>query len=278
MTSSATSSGTPATARPLALVTGASNGIGYELAKQFAGNGFDLLITAEDERLDRAAAVLAAATDGSVRAVRADLRSPEGVETVYRAVAAAGRPVAAAALNAGVGRGGAFVDIDPADDQEIIDVNVSSTVQLAKRLLRDMAARDEGRVLITSSIASTMPGSYQAVYNASKSFLQSFAEALQEELRDTGVTVTSLMPGPTETDFFHRADMDDTRVGASEKDDPAQVAEQGFRALMSGERKVVAGSLSTKASGVANDVLPDAVKARVHRSMAEPGSAGDGGA
>ena len=128
---------------------------------------------------------------------------------------ASGRPLAAAALNAGVGRGGAFLDIDIADDVEIIDLNVTSTVRLAKLVLRDMAARDEGRVLITSSIASTMPGSFQAVYNASKSFLQSFAEALQNELKDTGITITSLMPGPTATDFFRRADMLTTRRSAA---------------------------------------------------------------
>jgi short-subunit dehydrogenase len=259
--------------RPLAVVTGASSGIGHELAKQFAAHGFDLLVTAEDERLDRAAAVLLAATSGTVTTVTADLRTPAGVENLYNAITGTGRPVAAAALNAGVGRGGAFVDTALADEQQIIDVNISSTVHLAKRLLRDMTARGEGRVLITSSIASTMPGSFQAVYNASKSFLQSFAEAVANELKDTGVTVTSLMPGPTETGFFHRADMDDTRVGSSDKDDPTQVAAQGFEALMQGKRKVVAGSLSTKASAVANAVLPDAATAQVHRVMAEPGSA-----
>ena len=192
---------TTSQARPLALVTGASSGIGLELAKQFAENGFDLLINAEDDRLVAAATALAA-TGADVHTVRADLRTPEGVRQVHSAVTASGRPLAAAALNAGVGRGGAFLDIDIADDVEIIDLNVTSTVRLAKLVLRDMAARDEGRVLITSSIASTMPGSFQAVYNASKSFLQSFAEALQNELKDTGITITSLMPGPTATDFF----------------------------------------------------------------------------
>ncbi|WP_433558890.1 SDR family NAD(P)-dependent oxidoreductase [Pseudonocardia xinjiangensis] len=257
---------------PLAVVTGASSGIGRELAKQFAENGFDLLVTAEDTRLDEAAAQLRA-TGADVRAVRADLRTADGVEELYGAITATGRPVDAAALNAGVGQGGAFLDTDLADELDIIDLNITSTVRLAKRLLRDMAVRDEGRILITSSIASTMPGSFQAVYNASKSFLQSFAEALQNELKDTGITITSLMPGPTETDFFHRADMDDTKVGASSKDDPAQVAEQGFRALMKGEAKIVAGSVGTKAQGVAGKVLPDKLKAAAHRQMAEPGSA-----
>jgi uncharacterized protein len=260
--------------RPLAVVTGASSGIGRELAKQFAANGFDLVINAEDGGLDEAAAELAT-TGADVRTVRADLRTAGGVQTLYSALTATGRPVSAAALNAGVGRGGAFLDTDLDDEIEIIDLNITSTVRLAKLLLRDMAARDEGRVLITSSIASTMPGSFQAVYNASKSFLQSFAQALQNELKDSGVTITSLMPGPTDTNFFHRADMDDTKVGASSssKDDPAQVAAQGFKALMGGTDKVVAGSLGTKAQGLANKVLPDKLKSAAHRQMAEPGSA-----
>jgi uncharacterized protein len=254
--------------RPLALVTGASSGIGLELAKQFASNGFDVVVTAEDAELTLAATQVGAG-GATVHPVRADLRRPDEVERLWTEVQALGRPLAAAALNAGVGRGGAFLDIDLADEQEVIDLNITSTVHLAKLVLRDMAARDDGRVLITSSIASTMPGSFQAVYNASKSFLQSFAEALQNELKDTGVTITSLMPGPTDTEFFERADMLDTTVGRSKKDDPAQVAEQGFKALMKGEDKLVAGSLKTKVQGVANSVLPDKLKAAAHRQMAE---------
>jgi uncharacterized protein len=255
--------------KPLALVTGASSGIGLELARQFGEHGFDLVVAAEDAGLSAAADELRG-TGADVQPVQVDLRSPDGVAQLYSAAASLGRSLDAVALNAGVGRGGAFLDTDLADEQEIIDLNVSSTVHLAKLVLRDMAARNEGRVLITSSIASTMPGSFQAVYNASKSFLQSFAEALQNELKDTGVTITSLMPGPTETNFFERADMMDTEVGQSAKDDPAQVAKQGFEALMKGEDKLVAGSLKTKAQGVANKVLPDKLKAAAHRQMAEP--------
>jgi uncharacterized protein len=257
------------TNRNLALVTGASSGIGLELARQFATHDFDVVVTAEDAELSTAAAELRA-TGATIHEVRADLRSGQEVERLWSEVAAVGRPLDAAALNAGVGRGGAFLDTDLRDELDVIDLNITSTVHLAKLVLRDMAARNSGRVLITSSIASTMPGSFQAVYNASKSFLQSFAEALQEELKDTEVTITSLMPGPTETEFFERADMLDTPVGQAKKDDAAQVAEQGFTALMKGERKLVAGSLMTKAQGAMDAVLPDAVKAKVHRQMAEP--------
>ncbi|MET9634967.1 SDR family NAD(P)-dependent oxidoreductase [Streptomyces virginiae] len=232
--------------RELAVVTGASSGIGFELARQLAHRGFDLIVNSADEkRLLLAAEDIGRQTGASVQPVQADLRSYEEAERFVGAVAATGRPVAVAALNADVGEGGAFLDTDLEDEFEIIDLNVRSTVHVAKRLLRSMAAAGGGRMLITSSIASTMPGSFQAVYNASKSFLQSFSQALQNELKDTDLTVTALMPGPTDTDFFRRADMGDTKVGQGEKDDPAQVAEQGLDALFAGKDKVVAGSPAT---------------------------------
>jgi uncharacterized protein len=261
------------TGREFAVVTGASSGIGYELARQFAEHGYDLLMTAEDEGITQAAADLSRDGRNEVRAVRADLATYEGVEELYRAIRESGRPVDAIAINAGRGAGGDFVrDTDLRDELNIIDVNVTSTVHLAKRVLPDLVARGAGRVLFTSSIASMMPGTYQAVYNASKSFVQSFAEALSAELKDTGVTVTALMPGPTDTNFFHRADMDDTNVGTSQKDDPAVVAKQGFEALMKGDGKVVGGSLKTKVQAAAAKVMPDKAKAEMHRKMAEPGS------
>lgn len=258
--------------KPLAVVTGASSGIGFELARQLAERGFDLVINAANPERLRTAARQIEATGATVRTVEADLRRYDETERLYAALTATRRPVAVAVLNAGVGQGGAFVDTDLGDELEIVDLNVRSTVHLAKRVLRDMVAAGEGYVLVTSSIASTMPGSFQAVYNASKSFLQPFAQALQNELKDTGVSVTALMPGPTETDFFRRADMEDTKVGRQDKDDPAQVARQGLDALFSGKDKVVAGSLRTRAQGLANKVLPDRAKAEMHRRMAEPGS------
>jgi short-subunit dehydrogenase len=265
----------PATAdRPLALVTGASSGIGFELAKQFADNGFDLIIAAEDEELATAKHELEAA-GAHVDAVQVDLATEAGVNELYRQASATARPLAAAALNAGRGAGGAFAtDTKLEDELQIIDLNVRSTVQLAKYIVADMVSQDEGRILFTSSIASTMPGPFQAVYNASKSFVQSFALALRNELKDTGVSVTSLMPGPVETEFFERADMDqDTKVGSGDKDDPADVARDGFEALMNGDERVVSHSLKSKAQGIGSRVLPDSVKAEMHRNMAEPGSA-----
>jgi short-subunit dehydrogenase len=255
--------------RQLAVVTGASSGIGLELALQFADNGFDLILNAEDDAVEEAATRCRERGAQAV-AVRENLRTTTGVAALYAAVRAAGRPVDAAALNAGVGRGGAFVKTPVADLLEVVELNVASTVHLARLLLGDMVARGQGRMLLTSSIASTMPGSYEAVYAASKSFVQSLAEALQVELEETGVTVTSLMPGPTETNFFHRAEMDDTRLGQSKKDDPAQVAKQGFEGLMAGERRVVTATLRTKAQELTAKLLPDRAKAKMHEKMAEP--------
>ena len=253
----------------LAVVTGASSGIGLELARLFADNQYDLVINAEDAGIEAAATELRA-KGAEVTVVQRDLRDAAGVQELYAAVVASGRPVDAAAVNAGVGRGGAFVEAPLADLLEVVELNVASTVHLTHLLLGDMVARNAGRLLLTSSIASTMPGSFQAVYNASKSFVQSLAEALQNELKDTEVTITSLMPGPTETNFFHRALMDNTPIGRGKKDDPAKVAQAGFDALMAGKDKVVAASLMTKAQELAAKVLPDKAKSELHRKQAEP--------
>lgn len=261
--------------RPLAVVTGASSGIGFELAKVFAEEGFDLLIVAEDEEIEAAHRELNQVA-ASVECAREDLSRPEGVERLYGRIEAAGRPVDALALDAGIGAGGDFArETDLRKELRLIDLNVRSTVHLCKLVVQDMVARDEGRILFTSSIAATMPGAYQAVYNASKSFVQSFALALRNELEDTDVTVTSLMPGPTETEFFERAEMLDTPVGAEEKDDPAEVARQGYEALMAGKEKVVGGSFKNKVQTVAGRVVPDSVKAEMHRKAAQPATAGE---
>jgi short-subunit dehydrogenase len=259
----------------LAVVTGASSGIGLELARVFGENDFELLIAAEDGEL--AAAQDELRDSGfQVTAQRVDLARPNGVAELYDRIADLQRPVEALALNAGIGAGGAFAtETELADELRLIDLNVRSTVHLCKLVVADMVSRDRGRILFTSSIAATMPGAFQAVYNASKAFVQSFALALRNELKESEVSVTSLMPGATETEFFERAGMEDTAVGASEKDDAAEVAREGFEALMAGEEKVVAGSFKNKVTVAAGRVLPDAVQAEQHRKMAEPGSAED---
>jgi short-subunit dehydrogenase len=262
--------------KPLAAITGASSGIGYELARIFGEEGYDLLIAAEDGELTQAQEQLKA-TGATVEAHRVDLATEAGVIELYRHVQNTGRPVDALALNAGRGAGGAFATETKLEDElEIIDLNVRSTVQLCKLVLADMVARDEGRILFTSSVAATIPGSFQAVYNASKSFVQSFALALRNELKDSEVSVTALMPGPTDTEFFEVADMEadgkNTAVGTEEKDDPAEVARQGFDALIAGKERIVGGSLMNKVQVAVGGVIPDAAKAAMHRKMAEPGT------
>ncbi len=267
--------GTQPSGRPLALVTGASSGIGLALAKQFASHGFELLITAQHAEIHQVAAELAG-EGAKVESFQADLRRRADVEALWAWVRSQGRPVDAAALNAGVGVGGPFAETPLEQELDLIELNVTSQVHLAKRLVQAMRARGKGRILFTSSIASELRSPFEAVYGASKSFLQSFAHSIREELKGSGVVVTSLLPGPTETRFFHRAGMDDTRVGAGRKDDPDLVARQGFEALMKGRPQVTAGGPKTRLLGAAARVLPEVVKGKLHRRMSEPGGAGRG--
>ncbi|MBV9792486.1 MAG: SDR family NAD(P)-dependent oxidoreductase [Actinobacteria bacterium] len=255
--------------RPFAVITRASSGIGRALAHQFAAHGFDLLITAEDGELDRAAGELAR-HGPAVQEVVADLATEDGAERVVAAITATGRPVDALALNAGIGNGGAFTEIPLADEQRLLAVNIGSTVHLAKRVLPGMVQRGAGRVLFTSSVASQMPGPYYATYAASKAFIQSFAHALRHELDGTGVTVTALLPGPTDTEFFDRAGMEGTAVDSSAKDDPADVARDGFEALMAGQSQVVAGSVKNKIQVAGAKIMPDRARAAVHAKMTKP--------
>jgi uncharacterized protein len=268
-----TSYSTDSSTRPLAVVTGASSGIGYELAKQFAKNGFDLLVTSTGEQIETVAAAFEQ-LGAKVETVQADLATYDGVETLYQQIQATGKPVEAIAINAGVGVGGAFVETDLQAELNVIELNIASSVHLAKRVVPDMVARHQGRILFTSSIASQTPGPFQAVYAASKSFVHSFSQALRNELKDSGVTVTALMPGATDTNFFDRAGLENTKVGAQEnKDDPAEVARLGYEALMAGKDSILAESLVTKVAGLVGKVLPDPLKAEMHRKISEPGSA-----
>jgi short-subunit dehydrogenase/uncharacterized membrane protein len=255
----------------LAIVTGASTGIGYELARCCATNGFDLLIAANEPEIHQAAEEFKK-LGVRVDAVEADLSTTKGVEEVYAATE--GRAVDVLIANAGIGLGGAFLDQDFDEVRHVIDTNITGTIYLAQRISRDMRSRGEGRILFTGSIAGFTAGSFNATYNGTKAFIDSFSFALRDELKDTGVTVTCLMPGATETEFFVRAGMSDTRIGQSEKGDPADVAQVGFEAMMEGEGDVVAG-WKNKLLSAAALVTPSEVLAEQHRKRAEPGSAED---
>jgi uncharacterized protein len=259
------------TTKPKVLITGASSGIGRELADIFGRNGYELFLTADDDLLDKAVAELRS-TGAAVDGHRANLAAPDDVELLAAWVHDAG-DVQALVLNAGTGTGGAFAGpTELGDHLAVVDVNVRSTVHLTKLLVPAMISAGHGRIMVTSSIAANSPGPYNSVYNASKAFLSSFAQALRDELRGTGVSVTSLMPGPTDTRFFERAGMTDTKIGSGPKDDAATVAAQGFSAMMKGTDHVVAGSLRNKIQSVAGHLLPDPLLAAVHRRMAAPGS------
>jgi len=251
----------------LVIVTGASSGIGYNLAKYCAENGFDLLVTA-DPPLEEAATNFRA-YGAQVQTAQTELASREGVDQLCAALK--GRTVNAVLANAGHGLGKSFLEQDFDAIQHVIDTNITGTIYLLHKLVPDMVKRGQGRV--TGSIAGFLPGAFQAVYNGTKAFVDSFAAALRNELKDSGVTVTCLMPGATDTEFFARADMLDTKVGADDnKADPADVAKIGFEAMMSGEADVVAG-LKNKLQVAMAKVMPSQMTAGQHRRMAEPGSA-----
>jgi short-subunit dehydrogenase len=254
--------------KPFAVVTGASSGIGFELAAICATQGFDLLVAADRPEIHEAAERFSR-LGADVTIVEEDLATTEGVDRLW--AAARGRPIDALLANAGHGLGGAFLDQAFHDVRHVIDTNVTGTVCLVQLVGREMRTRRKGRILLTGSIAGFMPGTYQAVYNGTKAFIDSFSFALRAELKDSGVTVTCLMPGATETDFFERADMVDTKVGQSKKDDPSDVAQAGFDAMMRGDGDVVSGWKNKLQSAIAN-VTPAGVLAEQHRRMAEPGS------
>ena len=255
--------------KPLAIVTGASTGIGYELAKRCAENGFDLIVAADEPEIEHAAEQFRL-SGANVEAVEADLATIEGVERLY--AAANGRSVDALLANAGRGLGDAFLDEDFNQVIRVIDTNITGTIYLIQRVARDMRDRGEGRILITGSIAGFSPAPLHAVYHGTKAFIDSFSFALRNELKESGVSVTCLMPGATETVFFARAGLEDTKVGRAEKDDPADVAKTGFEAMMKGEGDVVSGWQNKLQSAMAN-VTPASILAKQTRKQYEPGSA-----
>jgi len=253
-----------------AIITGASTGIGFELATIAAKAGYDILVVADEPLID------AAARDfeqfgTNVKSVEADLSTIDGVDTLL--AAAGGRQIDVLCANAGTGTGGAFLDQEVRNWRHAIDTNVTGTIYLLQQVLRDMVVRDDGKVLVTGSIAGYIPGSFNAVYNATKAFVDNFTEALRNEIKDSkGVTLTTLMPGPVDTEFFARGDMLDTQVGQDpNKADPADVAKDGWDALMAGKGHIVSG-WKNKLQVAGSGIVPQSVLAEMHRKMAEPGS------
>ena len=261
--------------RPLALVTGASSGIGYELARLFAADGYDVVITAtgQNDGLERTAEAVRA-TGASAIIVKADLTASQGVEEVVEAVRSTGRPLDAAALNAGLGLGGFFLGGTRLEDEmKLIQLNTASQVHLTKLILPEMVARGQGRLLYTASISGTMPTPYEAVYGATKAFLISFVEAVKSEIKDSGVSLTLLLPGEVDTNFWHRAGMDTSKLGLGPKAAPTKVAEEGYEAMKAGKDRIVAGKPDSKFIGnVVNKLLPDTMTADLHAKGARPDS------
>jgi uncharacterized protein len=253
--------------RKLAVVTGASSGIGLELAKCAARDGYDLIVAADTPFVDAAPSLEKLGVQ--VQSIEADLATQQGVDQLLAFIG--GRTLDVLVANAGHGLGGAWLDQNPRDWTHIINTNVTGTLLLIQPILRAMVDRGDGKILITGSVAGHMAGAFQAVYNGSKAFIDSFAAAINEEIKGSGVTVTCLKPGATETEFFARAHMEDTKIGQARKDDPADVAKTGWEAMKTGEATVIHG-LKNKLQVAAADVMTDAATAKVHRSHAEPGS------
>jgi len=256
--------------RPLAVVTGASTGIGYHLARCAAEHGYDLVVAA-DTPLEEAVMDFKSLGAQRVDAIQTELASKAGIDQLCQALQ--GREVDALMANAGHGLGGPFLEQDFGAIQHVIDTNITGTIYLVQQVARGMTARGQGRILITGSVAGYLPGTFHAVYNASKAFIDSFAHALRGEMKDVGVTVSLLMPGPTDTDFFERANLTDTKMGSDmKKDDPAYVARLGFDAMLRGEADVVTG-WRNKMQVAAAKLMPAEAVAGMHKKIAEPGSA-----
>jgi uncharacterized protein len=262
-------------ARPFAIITGASSGIGLALAHELSGRGYDLAICSAGERLPSAAESLRS-NSTEVIDVQADLATRDGVKRFWDEITSLGRDVDIACINAGVGVGGLFAETDLDEELNMVNLNCAGTVQLAKYVVQHMTARNRGRILFTASIAGEMVAPREAVYAATKAFDLSLAHSIRYELRETNVTVTALQPGPTDTDFFHRAGMDDTQVGSEGKKEsaPEDVAKQGIEALLAGKDHVYSASVKTKIEGMIANAIPGSVKGAMHEKMAKPKTAG----
>lgn len=251
----------------LAVITGASSGIGRELARCAAADGCEIIICSDEVEIHQVGDQMAL-SGATVTAVQADLGTPEGVAALFGAIG--GRHLTYMMANAGRGRGDAFLNQSEAAIDEVLRVNVIGTTDLLHRTVRMMRVQGSGRILITGSIAGWMPGSYHSVYNASKAYVDLLSLAIRNEVNDTDITVTCLMPGATDTLFFDRADMLDTPLGRDpHKDDPAQVAKEGYAAMLDGASGVTTGFMH-KVQSLVSGLIPDSILAAMHRKKAKP--------
>lgn len=253
--------------RKLAVITGASSGIGLEIAKLAAEDGYDLIVAADTPFVKAGPALQGLGVD--IEELEVDLSSGPGVEELLAKVG--NRPVDVLVANAGQDLGHAFIDQDRADWLAVVNTNITGTLLLVQPIARQMVERGQGKILITGSIAGHLAGAFNAVYTGTKAFLNTFAAALGNELKDSGVTVTTLKPGATETEIFHRAGMDDTKVAQSGKADPADVARAGWKGLIESEHSVIPG-IKNKLIVATSGALSQAQTAKLHRKQAEPGS------
>lgn len=252
------------------LITGGTSGIGYELAKLFAKDGYRLILVARTEAdLDEKAKEFSTEFGIEVTTIAKDLFEPKAAFDVYEEVRQKNLKVDVLVNDAGQGQYGLFVEQDIDRLLEIIQLNISSLTVLTQLFLKDMVARNEGKILMLASIASETPGPWQAVYHATKAYVLSLAEGVRQELKDTEITMTALQPGATDTDFFRKADMLDSKIMDTKLSDPAQVAKDGYEALMSGDDKVVSG-LKNKVMTAANNVMPETMVAAQMDKMQQP--------
>jgi short-subunit dehydrogenase len=253
-----------------ALVTGATSGFGYEFCKLFAADGYNLVMVARSEqRLQEVSGEIITQYGVEVLPLSADLFQPENARDIYETVKAQGITVNVLVNDAGQGEHGLFIETDLERELDIIQLNVSSVVSLTKYFLRDMVARNEGRILQVASLLAVYPTPLMAVYAASKAFVLAFTESLINELKDTNVTMTALLPGASDTDFFHKAGAEESYAyQKTNLSDPEQVARDGYEALMKGERKIVSG-FKNKVQAAMTNVMPDSALAGIMEKQME---------
>ena len=253
------------------LVTGGTSGIGYELLKLLAADGYNLIIVARHENdLIRVANEIKENFSVDVVSIAKDLFDPENAFELHNQVKTKNLRVDILINDAGQGVYGEFKDTDLRRELDIINLNISSLVVLTKLFLKDMLAQGSGKIMNLSSIASKAPGPWQSVYHGTKAFVQSFTEAVRSEVKDTNITLTALLPGATDTDFFNKADMQQSKIVQEEKlDDPAKVAENGYQAMMKGDDKVISGWKNKMQVSMAN-MSTDSGAAEKMKKQQEP--------